>query len=129
MIRTVLVLAIVVALASTSPTVAAGQSKAFDPTGTYSVSTASDTGQPMTGTMVITAKADGYTGTFTTAALPAPVQVVSVTTNGKQMMATLDNGNGGLVLVWIEMAADGTFKGTWHQLSPGIAATGNKSKG
>ena len=126
--RSMLAAGVALALASTGSAPAAAQSKVIDPTGTYTVSTSSDSGQPMTGTMVIKATADGYTGTFTSPALPAPVEVVSVATNGKQMMATLNNGNG-LVLVWIEIGADGTFKGTWHQLSPGIAATGKKSKG
>ena len=123
--RIALVAALALAFASTGSASASAQSKVIDPTGTYAVSTSSDSGQPMMGTMVIKATAEGYTGTFTSPALPAPVQVVSVTTNGKQMMATLDNGSG-LVLVWIEIGADGTFKGTWHQLSPGIAATGTK---
>jgi hypothetical protein len=44
------------------------------------------------------------------------------------MMATLSNGRSGHVLMWIELLADGTFKGTWHDLSPGLSATGTKGK-
>ena len=127
MTRSMLAAGVVLALASAGSAPAGAQTKVIDPTGTYAVSTSSDSGQPLTGTMVITSSADGYTGTFSSPALPAPVQVVSVTTNGKQMMATLNNGTG-LVLVWLEMGTDGAFKGTWHQLSQGIATTGKKSK-
>ncbi|HUF47618.1 MAG TPA: hypothetical protein VMM93_07345, partial [Vicinamibacterales bacterium] len=87
-----------------------------------------DTGQPLAGTMQITATADGYTGSFTSQGLPAPLKVQSVTTAGRQLMATIDNGSNGLLLVWLEFAADGTFKGTYHQLSPGISASGKKEK-
>jgi hypothetical protein len=118
--------AVAVAAGLTSAAVAE-QSRPINPAGTYAVSTASDTGQPMTGTLVITATPDGYAGSFTSPGLPAPVPVASVTTNGKQMMATLNNGSG-FVLVWVEMASDGSFKGTWHELSAGIAATGKKQK-
>ena len=122
-----LVAALTIAVASTSTGTLAQQPRVLNPVGTYTVSTSSDTGQPMTGTLVITAAADGYAGSFTSPALPAPIPVVSVTTNGKQVMATLNNSSGsGFVLVWLEVAADGTFKGTWHELSPGIAATGSK---
>jgi len=106
----------------------AQQPQVFNPVGTYSVSSATDTGQPFAGSLTIAATADGgYTGSFTSPALPAPIPVLSVATNGKQLLATMQNPDG-ILLVWIEFAADGAFKGTWHQLGPGIAATGKKEK-
>ncbi len=115
------------ATAQSSPA-AAQQPRALNPVGTYSVSSATDTGQPLAGSLVITATAEGnYAGNFTSPALPGPIPLLSVATNGKQMLATLQNPDG-ILLVWIEFAADGTFKGTWHQLGPGFAATGKKEK-
>lgn len=123
-----LVAAIAAAAASTAARTPAPQAKALDPVGTYSVSTASDTGAPMTGTLVVANGPDGYTGSFSSPVLPAPVVIASVTSNAKQIMVTLNNGRGGFVLVWIEIQPDDTFKGTWHDLSPGVAATGKKGR-
>lgn len=118
-------LAVVTAQSSTA---GAQQPKALDPVGTYSVSSATDTGQPFAGSLTITATAEGnYAGNFTSPALPGPIPLLSVATNGKQMLATMQNPDG-IILVWIEFAADGAFKGTWHQLGPGFAATGKKEK-
>jgi len=105
----------------------ADQQKSLDPVGSYAVTTSTETGDPLSGTLVVTASGSGYTGQFTSAALPSPIPVLSVATNGNQMMAALNTGDA-LAFVWIEFAADGSFKGTWHQLSPGIATTGRKNK-
>ncbi len=120
-------IAAMLTVSSSSPAVAQ-QPNVLNPVGSYSVTTSTDTGEPLTGTMVIAASANGYTGTFTSALLPDAIPVLSVTTNGRQLMATLNIGTG-LALVWIEFADDGTFKGTWHELSAGFAATGKKNKG
>ena len=85
----VLALSAVVALAGAA--VPDAQRQALNPVGVYSVSTSTDTGQPMTGTLQIAASATGYTGTFTSPALPAPLKVTGVATNGQQMMATIDS--------------------------------------
>jgi hypothetical protein len=118
-------LAVLAAVLTAAPS--ASLQTPINPVGTYSVSSMTDTGQPMTGTLSIRANGRGYAGEFTSAALPAPVKVESVTTNGQHMMMTLNNGQD-LLLVWVEVAADGSFKGTYHQLSPGIPATGRKEK-
>jgi hypothetical protein len=103
------------------------QPAALNPVGSYSVSSATDTGDPMSGTLVITASDNGYSGRFTSPVLPEAIPVLNVATNSRQMMATLNTGES-LAFVWVEFAADGTFKGTWHELLPGIAANGKKDR-
>lgn len=120
-------LAALAAVAALSTAASAQQTRALDPVGSYSVTTTSETGQPLNGKLTITA-GERYGGTFTSPALPQPIKIESVATNARQIMITMNNGQG-IVLVWIELQADGTFKGTWHQLGPAIAATGKKDGG
>jgi hypothetical protein len=98
--------------------------KAIDPAGTYAVTTLSDTGQAMTGTLTIAAGANGsYSGQFVSPTVAAPVPVVSVAANGGEVVIILRPSPRDLALVWVERGADGAFKGTWHQLGAGINAT------
>jgi len=126
--RTFVLAAVLVAAAATSTDLAAQAPRPVNPVGTYTVSTSTDTGQTMTGTLVITGGPDGYGGSFSSPALQAPVTVASVATNVKDLMVTINNGRGGYVLVWVQVEADGTFKGTWHDLAPGIPASGRKTR-
>jgi len=121
------VIALAVAATVVMARPSADQQKPLDPIGSYTVTTSTDTGDPLSGTLVITASGTGYTGQFTSATLPNPIPVLNVATNENQMMAALNTGDA-LAFVWLEFAADGSFKGTWHELSPGIATTGKKNK-
>lgn len=129
MVRIVKVLVAATVVAGVLPVAGSAQKKLLDPIGTYTVSTMSDTGTAMTGTLTIAATADGnYTGQFTAPAIPAPVPIGSVAVNGNEVLVVLRTSANTLALVYVERTADGTFKGTWHKLSDGIPATVTRAK-
>ena len=122
-----LALAFVLAAAVMPIAGSAQAKKPIDAAGNYAVTTASDTGQAMTGTLTIAANAEGnYGGQFTSPALPNPVPIASVAVNGGELLVVLKVSATEFALVWVERDADGTFKGSWHKLGPGINATMTK---
>jgi hypothetical protein len=103
--------------------------KPIDPVGAYAVSTLSDTGQAMAGTLTISMNAAGdHAGQFVSPALPAPVPIASVAVNGGEMVVILKPSPKEFAVVWVERAADGAFKGTWHKLGDGTNATMTRMK-
>ena len=120
----------VVAIIGLTPAAGGAQQKRLmDPVGRYAVSTLSDTGAPMQGTLTISATPAGeFKGQFEATGSTVPVPVLSVAVNANQLLAVLQTGST-LALVYVEQAADGTFRGTWHKMGDGIAATLVKAKG
>jgi hypothetical protein len=122
------VIAMLAALAGGSQLgrVGAQQLKALDPIGTYIITTTTQDGQPVRGTMTIVAKGSGYGGTFESTILP-PVPVVEVTSGVDRLNVVIDAGDF-LVQVRMNRQNDGSLTGYWHQLYPGIAATATIKK-
>jgi hypothetical protein len=123
----VMLAVLVLVLGAGSAGSAVQQAAPLDPAGTYSVSTTLSNGQPMSGTLVIESKGGVYGGRFMSPALPDAQTIAAVGVSGRQLMVTLQTGNE-LLLVWVELAADGTYKGTWHQLSAGTPVSGKKTR-
>ena len=111
------------AAAAMFSTTGRAQQKMLDPVGTFAVTTSSDTGAPMVGTLTVAVGANGaYTGRFEAVGLTAPVPIESVAVNSTEVLVVLKT-NTTLALVYVARAADGSYKGTWHKLSDGIPAT------
>jgi hypothetical protein len=87
------------------------------------VTSTDETGAPVTGTLTVRAAEGGYVGEFVSE--DGTVPFLQVTTNGQHFMGILDLTDY-LAVTWLQRQEDGTFKGTWHQLSPGIPVTATK---
>lgn len=90
----------------------------INPVGSYQVSTMDETGVPLSGTLTVRAANGNYTGEFVSEDGES-VPVHQVTTSGSHFMMAMETGNGP-AMAWLEKQADGTFRGTWHPLMPGI---------
>lgn len=98
----------------------------INPVGTYTVSSLTEEGQQMSGTLTIRASEGMYTGEFVSPEA-GTVPLRQVTSNAKHWVAIFTAGES-LAVAWLERQADGTFTGTWHQLSPGIGVKMTKTK-
>lgn len=125
MIRAAFPVVLVALLFSTGGSPMDAQSSAINPVGSYVVNTTDDTGTPLTGTLTIRAVAGGYAGEFVAA--DSVVPFMQVTTNGKHIMAIVDLTDY-LAVTWLQLQEDGTYSGTWHQMSPGIAVSAKKNQ-
>jgi len=99
----------------------------IDPTGTYTVRSTTDDGTPFEGTLTVRAAETGFDGVFESTAT-GPLVVRQVTTNRGYLMAIFESPNG-LAMSWLERQADGTFRGTWHELGAGFGVTATKRAG
>lgn len=119
MLRSVLTLtAVVLAGVVAGRFTAVAQTPApLNPVGSYGVSTLTDVGVPISGTLNIRAASGNYTGEFVSDAATIPVRQVA--TSATHVMAVLDLGES-LAFAWTERQPDGTFTGTWHALMPGV---------
>lgn len=90
----------------------------INPVGTYQVTTASEEGTPLAGTLTIQAANGNYSGQFvSTTGETVPLR--QVTTSASHVMMAFDSSTG-LAVAWLERQADGTFTGSWHPLTTGI---------
>jgi hypothetical protein len=124
MIRAAFPVMLIALLFSTGGSPMDAQSSVINPVGSYTVTSTDDTGTPLAGTLTIRATDGGYTGEFVSGETLVPF--VQVTTNGTHMMAVIDLTDY-LAVTWLQLQEDGSFSGTWHQMSPGIAVTAKKN--
>ncbi|MEZ5317914.1 MAG: hypothetical protein R2752_10985 [Vicinamibacterales bacterium] len=122
------VAALVLTLIGTRATYTRAQTpQPINPVGTYSVSTFTDEGQQMSGTLTVRAGEGGYTGELVSPEA-GTVPLRQVTTNATNWIAMFTTTDNALAVAWLQRQPDGTFTGTWHQLSPGINVKMTKTK-
>jgi len=97
-----------------------------NPVGTYVVSTLTEEGSPLSGTLTVRAANGNFTGEFSSDA-GGTIPIRQVTTSATHMMAAFDSGES-LAVAWLERQPDGTFTGSWHTLMPGVNVKMTKAK-
>ena len=83
----------------------------FDPVGTYDFATSMD-GEDITGTMIIEATGDGYTGELSTPMLPIPPAPINSVEVVDQTVTIEADGPEGLLLIEL-VVTDTALEGTW----------------
>ena len=83
----------------------------FDPVGTYDFATSMD-GEDITGTMIIEATEDGYTGELSTPMLPIPPAPINSVEVVDQTVTIEADGPEGLLLIEL-VVTDTALEGTW----------------
>ena len=97
----------------------------FDPTGTWTVFTTSDTGQPMTVTTQISGNPGAYTGTAQTPDGVLQLRDLATTPNG--MIAIYDLPQGAIVVRMVRDGA-GKFSGAWGEVTQTVAFTATRKQ-
>lgn len=97
----------------------------FDPVGTYDVS-ADLNGETLTGTMIIKAAGDGYTGELSTPMLPIPPSPINSVEVVDQSVTIEADGPEGLLLIEL-VVTDTGLEGTWSMGEGGGIFTATRS--
>jgi hypothetical protein len=100
-------------------------SQAFDPNGAWTVSTISDTGQPMSVAVQIAGKPGAYTGQAQTPERVLQLRDLATTPNG--MIAIFDLPQGAIVVRMVRDAA-GKYSGAWGEVTQTYALTGTRKE-
>jgi hypothetical protein len=102
---------------------------AFDPVGTWQISTMSEGGAPMAVSVTIGGRPGAFTGRAVTPQATLPLQEVATTPTG--MIAIFNWAPRGVVLVKVDRAANGGHTGTWagiEQVYPLTARRGQQGR-
>jgi hypothetical protein len=102
--------------------------KPFDPVGTYSFTTTSETGTAVTGTLEITGTPGAYKGQSTISGGTA-LGITEVMTSPNGLMAISELPNGGVALVKLVRDASGKYTGAWGQIAQSFTITATKTGG
>ena len=102
--------------------------KPFDPVGKYSISTTSETGAAVTGTLEITGTPGAYKGQ-TTISDGTVLGISEVMTSPNGLMAVSELPNGGVALVKLVRDASGKYTGAWGQIAQSFTITATKAGG
>ena len=105
--------------------VAPQSSQMFDPTGEWTVSTTSDTGQPLTVTTQIGGKPGAYTGQAQTPSGVIPLRDLAINPNG--MIAIYDLPQGAIIVRLVRDAA-GKYSGAWGEVAQTYALTATRKE-
>ena len=98
---------------------------AFDPVGSWKVSTVSDEGQPMSVGVTIAGKPGAYTGQANTGERTLPLTDLATTPTGMIAVFALPQG---FIVVQFGRGNDGKVTGTWGSMSQTYGLTAQKEK-
>jgi hypothetical protein len=101
--------------------------KAIDPSGKWSFSTVSDTGDPVSGTISITGTPGSYVGQATLAD-GTTLSISDVMTSPQGFMAVVDLPQGAGIFR-LKRGADGKFSGAWAQFQLSYTITAERIGG
>jgi hypothetical protein len=93
----------------------------INPVGAFAVTTSTDDGDLVTGTLTIRAEGGGYVGVFESKTL-GKVPVTDIATSGTHMLGIFNFDDGKAVLD-LRLDADGAFTGTWYRFGDGLPVT------
>jgi len=102
--------------------------KPFDPVGKYSISTTTDAGAAISGTLEITGTPGNYKGA-TTISDGTVFGLSDVMTSPNGFMAVSELPNGGFALVKLVRDQSGKFTGAWGQIAQSFNITATKVGG
>lgn len=100
-------------------------SQMFDPTGEWTVSTTTDTGQPLTVTTQISGKPGAYVGQAQTPEGVLPLRDLATTPNG--MIAIYDLPQGAIVVRMVR-EGPGKYSGAWGEVAQTVALTATRKE-
>jgi hypothetical protein len=114
---------VIVGLAGTQATPA----RPVDPTGKWSFSTVSDTGDPLTGTLAISGTPGTYAGEATVSdGTVVPISDVMTSPAGFMAVVDLPQGAG---IFRLKRGADGKFSGAWALIAQSFTITAERIGG
>jgi hypothetical protein len=98
---------------------------AFDPTGSWKVSTVSDEGQPMSVSVTIKGKPGAYAGQAVTGERTLPLTDLATTPTGMIAVFALPQG---AIVVQLGANSAGKFTGTWGAMDQTFSMTAERAK-
>ena len=106
--------------------IAAGMSaqspvRPIDPVGTFNVTTSTDDGDLVKGTLTVRVENGSYVGEFVSKGL-GTVPVTDLATSGTHLLAIL-NFDDGKAVVDVKRDIDGALTGTWYRFGDGLPIT------
>jgi hypothetical protein len=93
----------------------------INPVGTFAVTTSTDDGDLVKGTLTVRAEGGGYVGIFESKNL-GKVPVTDIATSGTHMLGIFNFDDGKAVLD-LKLDADGAMTGTWYRFGDGLPVT------
>ena len=93
----------------------------IDPVGTFNVTTSTDDGDLVKGTLTVRAENGGYVGEFVSKGM-GTVPVTDLATSGTHLLAIL-NFDDGKAVVDVKRDTDGALTGTWYRFGDGLPIT------
>jgi len=102
--------------------------KPFDPVGKYNISTTTEQGQAVAGTLEITGTPGNYKGQ-TTVSDGTVLGITDVMTSPNGLMAISELPNGAVALVKLVRDSSGKFTGAWGQIAQSFNITATKIGG
>ena len=99
--------------------------KAFDPVGTWKVTTISDEGQPMSISVTISGTPGSYTGQANTGSRTLPLTDLATTPTGMIAVFALPQGS---IVVQMGAGKDGKFSGTWGEMPQTFGLSAERGK-
>lgn len=101
----------------------------IDPVGTFNVTTSTDEGDLVKGTLTVRVESGGYVGEFVSKGM-GTVPVTDIATSGTHMLAILNFDDGKAVLdvkldgnLDVKRDPDGALTGTWYRFGDGLPIT------
>lgn len=93
----------------------------IDPVGTFHVTTSTDEGDLVKGTLTVRVENGGYVGAFVSKGM-GTVPVTDLATSGTHLLAIL-NFDDGKAVIDVKRDADGALTGTWYRFGDGLPIT------
>ena len=98
----------------------------INPLGTFAITTSTDDGDLVRGTLTVKAEGGGYTGVFESKQL-GKVPVTDIATSGTHLLGIF-NFDDGKAIVDLKLDADGAMTGTWYRFGDGLPITATRAK-
>ena len=93
----------------------------IDPVGTFNVTTSTDDGDLVKGTLTVRVQNGGYVGEFVSKGM-GTVPVTDLATSGTHLLAIL-NFDDGKAVIDVKRGADDALTGTWYRFGDGLPIT------